>query len=302
MFAKDALKEFKLECEIKKFSEKTIKGYFNNNALFINYCEKELKTAKIEDINKQHIKQYIQFLTQNKLKETYINGIIKCLRAFFKYCLSEEYIKQNPALKIGWQREPTVIIKAFSNEEVAKMLKVEGNTHFLTIRNRALIAMLFDTGIRCMELCDLKDKDIKDNYISISNGKGKKERHVGKSPILEKCLLKYDRCKELYFKDKFLKTDYFFMSRTGRPLTVTGVEKIIQTAGIKAGVRPEIRCSPHTCRHYFAQTQLKNGLDVYSLSRILGHENISITKRYLQSIQDQDVVKMSIKTSPLMNL
>ena len=80
------------------------------------------------------------------------------------------------------------------------------------------------------------------------------------------------------------------------------VERVIKDAGIKAGIRQDIRCSPHTIRHYFAQKQLKNGLDVYSLSRLLGHENISITKRYLQSLQDNDIVQMSIKTSPLMNL
>ncbi|WP_353846378.1 site-specific integrase [Clostridium sp. ZBS13] len=70
----------------------------------------------------------------------------------------------------------------------------------------------------------------------------------------------------------------------------------------KANIRNEIRCSLHTCRHYFVQAQLRNGVDVYSLSRLLGHENISITKRYLQSIQDGDIVEMSVKTSPLMNL
>ena len=67
-------------------------------------------------------------------------------------------------------------------------------------------------------------------------------------------------------------------------------------------VRTEIRCSPHTCRHYFAQAQLRNGLDVYSLSRLLGHEDISITKRYLQGLNDRNIVERSIKTSPLMNL
>jgi integrase/recombinase XerD len=99
-----------------------------------------------------------------------------------------------------------------------------------------------------------------------------------------------------------IKHDNYFLSNTGLPLTIEAVERIVKIAGEIAGVRKEIRCSPHTCRHYFAQTQLKNGLDVYSLSRILGHENIMITKRYLQSIQDEDIVLMAMKTSPLMNL
>ncbi len=63
-----------------------------------------------------------------------------------------------------------------------------------------------------------------------------------------------------------------------------------------------IRCSPHTARQYFAQAQLRNGLDIFALARVLGHENINITKRYLQSMHDDKIIEMSVKTSPLMNL
>ena len=80
------------------------------------------------------------------------------------------------------------------------------------------------------------------------------------------------------------------------------VERIVKICGKEAKIRSEIRCSPHTCRHYFAQAQLRNGLDVYSLSRLLGHEDISITKRYLQGLEDRNIVEISVKTSPLMNL
>lgn len=92
------------------------------------------------------------------------------------------------------------------------------------------------------------------------------------------------------------------MSFRNKPLTIEAIERVLRIAGEKAKVRSEIRCSPHTCRHYFAQAQLKNGLDIYSLSRLLGHEKIDITKRYLQSINDKDIVELSTTTSPLMNL
>lgn len=72
--------------------------------------------------------------------------------------------------------------------------------------------------------------------------------------------------------------------------------------GEKANVNKNIRCSPHTCKHYFAQAQLRNGLDVYSLSRLLGHENVTITKRYLQGLKDKEVLELGMKSSPLMNL
>lgn len=85
-------------------------------------------------------------------------------------------------------------------------------------------------------------------------------------------------------------------------MTGEAVERVVKMCGTAAKIRDDIRCSPHTCRHYFAQVQLRNGLDVYSLSRLLGHENITITKRYLQGIKDDSIIEMSVKTSPLMNL
>lgn len=301
MLLQDVLKEFVFECEIRKYTKRTIKGYRNNNALFFNYLESEFNITELEEVKQVNIKCYIQFLMKKGLAETYINGILKCFRAFYKYCVEEEYVNDNPCKKVSWQKEPKVIIKAFMDEEVSSMLKVYDYSDYLNARNKTILALLFDTGIRNLELCMLKHQDIKETYITI-NGKGNKERHVGKSPLLEKHIIKYQRIKEYYIKDKRVTDDNFFLSRTGKPLTVEAIERVLRKAGEIAGVRDEIRCSPHTCRHYFAQAQLRNGLDVYSLSRVLGHENIMITKRYLQSLQDRDIVQMSIKTSPLMNL
>lgn len=87
-----------------------------------------------------------------------------------------------------------------------------------------------------------------------------------------------------------------------KPLTTEVVERIVRLCGEKANVNKNIRCSPHTCKHYFAQAQLRNGLDVYSLSRLLGHENVTITKRYLQGLKDKEVLELGMKSSPLMNL
>ena len=92
------------------------------------------------------------------------------------------------------------------------------------------------------------------------------------------------------------------MSSRNKPLTTEAIQRIVKLAGQGANVRKEIRCSPHTCRHYYAQAQLKNGLDVYSLSRLLGHETVNVTKRYLEGIKDTEVLELGVKSSPLMNL
>ena len=120
--------------------------------------------------------------------------------------------------------------------------------------------------------------------------------------MLKKILIKYERAREEYIKDSLIREDAYFLSYRGKRMTGEAVERIVKICGEEARIRKEIRCSPHTCRHYYAQAQLKNVLDVYSLSRLLGHESINITKRYLQGIQDESIIKMSVKTSPLMNL
>jgi integrase/recombinase XerD len=301
MLLDDCLKEFLFECQIRKLTWKTIKGYRNGLEFLINYLKQEQKITTIEEVSISHLKAFFMYQQKRNRKETYLNGLLKIYRAFYKYIINENYITDNPILKVNWMKEPKTIIKTFTDNEVRKLLNAYPESDFNSVRNRAIIAMLFDTGIRNYELCMLPEGNVKDNYIIIF-GKGKKERQVGKSPYLAKILLKYERIKKNYIEFKNIKFDNYFLSRTGRPLTNESVERIVKIAGQTANVSKDIRCSPHTCRHYFAQSQLKNGIDVYSLSRILGHENIRITQRYLQGLQDEDVVLKSIKTSPLMNL
>ena len=303
MLLKDILEEFILELEIQNYSPRTMKGYKNNNLLMFTFIEKEFGIVEIEEVKAIHIKAYIKYLQKKKRKVIYINGIIKCFRAFFKYAVNEELANSNPMFNVGWLREKKTLINSFTDEEVDRMMKVYIGSDYLVIRNKLIMAFLFDTGIRCFELCSIVDKDVKENVLLIRNGKGNKQRTVAISPYVRKLIMRYLRCRDARFKDRLIDKDTpFFLSYRFRALTIEGVERVVKKCGEQANVRKEIRCSPHTCRHYFAQAQLRNGLDVYSLSRLLGHENISITKRYIQSINDGDIVEMSVKTSPLMNL
>lgn len=301
MLLDDSVKEFIFECQIRQYTWKTVKGYKNTLEYLATYLKEVHHLTDIEQVNEHHLKAFFAYQINKKCKETYLNGLIKVYRAFYKYLVEQEYVIKNPILKVSWMHEPTNIIKTFSDEEVKRMLNVYPETDYMNIRNKAIMAMLFDTGIRNYELCCLPNDNIKDNYIAIF-GKGKKERQVGKSPYLSKILMKYERVKKYYFEFKNIKVDNYFLSRTGRPLTNEAVGRIVHIAGEQAKVSDTIRCSPHTCRHWFAQSQIKNGIDVYSLSRLMGHSNIKITQRYLEGMKDSEIVSQSIKTSPLMNL
>ncbi len=430
MLSRDALKEFLVECHLRQLSDRTIKHERNSNNALLTFLEREYQITQIEEIRHVHLKGYIQYLIKLQRKETYINGLIKSFRAFFKYCVNEEYISVNPALKVSFQKEeipkiltfkddeyingliksfraffkycvneeyisvnpalkvsfqkeeiPKILtfkddevirminyykgaffkycvneeyisvnpalkvsfqkeeipkILTFKDDEVIRMINYYKGTSFLQVRNKLIMILLFDTGIRNTELCTIKMVDLRENALSIY-GKGKKIRYVPITPAIEKWLMKYLIIREKYIKDKigysedylflsqkgkpltketiervvkdckkwlmkyliirekYIKDkigyseDYLFLSQKGKPLTKETIERVVKDCKVPCGIRKEIRCSPHTCRHYYAQKQLKNGCDVYTVSRILGHTNITITKRYLESIQDEDI-------------
>lgn len=262
MLNEDVLKEFLFDCRMKKYSERTIKGYKNNNLGLFRYLKNEFEIVELEETHHQAIQSYIQFLMKKKLSEVYINSLIKCFRAYFKYCHDEAYIFKNPMDKIKFQKQPIKLIETFDNQEVLKMVNFHKGKRFLDIRNKLIMVLLFDTGIRNSELCNLKVSDIRETHINVM-GKGKKQRYVPITPIINKCLIQYFRVREEYIKDKFgYETDYLLLSQKGRKLTIETIEtieRVVLEAGLNVGVRAEVRISPHTCRHYYAQTQLYNG-------------------------------------------
>lgn len=302
MFNEDVLKEFIFDCRIRKLSERTIKSYRNNNMALFRFINQGYDITEVEETTFQMVNGYIRFLTDKKLSEVYINTIVRTFKAYFQYAVDEKYILNNPIVKIKRQKETISMINTFNNEEVTRMMKFYSGSRFLEVRNQLIMALLFDTGIRNSELCSLKMTDIRDTYINIL-GKGKKVRHVPITQVLNKYLIRYNRTRSNYIMDKInYDLDYLLLSQKGKKLTVEALERIVLNCGQNSKVRKEIRVSPHTCRHYYAQTQLKNGCDLYTLSRLLGHSNINVTKRYLQSMQDVDILIKGAITSPLMNL
>lgn len=296
----DLIKEYIYEIKTRNYTERTIKGYRNNVLKFQKFVKDEFGIIEIEEITHLHIKNYLSYLQSKGLSAVYINTILKNIRSFYKYCFKEGYCL-NITTKVSWQREKKIVIETFEDKEIKRMLDVYKFDSYINARNRAIIYTLVDTGIRNLELCSLTITDVRESTIFIL-GKGNKERIVPISPMLKKILIKYERIRNSYLKDNILHYDNYFLSYRNKPLTVEAIERVVKIAGSKAKVRKNVRCSPHTIRHYFAQAQLRNGLGVYELSRLLGHESINITKRYLQGLKDKEVLEMGMKTSPLMNL
>lgn len=243
------------------------------------------------------VRQFSLFMSARGKKGSYINGLLKVAKAFIQYCYDEGYGGFNTRKNFKWCKQDKAVVMAFQPEDVRKMMQSCKGYGFLQLRDMAVLTVLFETGIRCWELCCIQKKDIHEDFIII-NGKNHKQRVVPITPILRKAMLKYESAAEQYFTLKNT-DDYYFLSNHGRQLTNSAVEHIVKRHG--AGIE-EIRVSPHTCRHFYAQQHIKMGTDLYTISRLLGHENIQITQTYLNSLQNKEVISISKQKSVLLSL
>lgn len=302
MLLEDALKESLYDCQLRKLSERTNKSLRNNNNRLFQFLGCTNAIFELEEVKRVHIQAFINHMNELGHKETYINSLIKCFRAFFRYCEDEGYISQSPMNKVRFQKEEIPVIVTFNEDEIRQMVGHYSGKRFLEQRNKLIIVLLLDSGIRNSELCGIRMEDVHENAIMI-RGKGKKIRYVPLTPAINKALIRYLRIRESYVLDKHTyQVEYLFLSQKGKILTPETIERVVRDCGRECGVREELRCSPHTCRHYYAQTQLKNGCDLFTVSRLLGHSNINITKRYLNSMGVDDVMEIAKRTTPLRNL
>ena len=257
----------------KKLSNNTKDAYKRDLISFSNY----LNNKEISKINSSDIKSYIKHLNDIKDKDRTIARKIVSVRAFFDYLMMNKIIKENPCEKIESPKLRKSLPKVLSIEDVNKLLSLKANTP-LEYRNKAMIELMYDAGLRVSELVNLEVNNInlKDCYVRCF-GKGKKERIVPLGDIAIEVLDKYINI----YRDSLLKgyfTDKLFISSYGKGITRQGFFKILKSEAKKAGITKEF--SPHTLRHSFATHLLEYGADLSSISELLGHENIKTTQIY----------------------
>ncbi|MBQ9809992.1 MAG: tyrosine-type recombinase/integrase [Spirochaetales bacterium] len=296
----EALEEFTIDCRIRKLSKRTIRNYRVLLKLFQRSLA-EQGITQLEDIRPSHMKQFMLAKEEAGRKPRYINDLLKVARTLFLFACREGFIQNNPVANIRNMRQPKLKLRTFSEAEIRRLLNHFNGNDFLNCRNKTILALFFDTGMRLSEVLNLTEEQIHEEYIIVF-GKGSKERLVPVSPYLAQLLIRYRRIKEKYFRDKLPPKPFVFVSYKGNRLTPEAVTKFMKSAAKAVNVSPEIRVSPHTCRHTFAHLQLRNGLDLYSLSRLMGHENIAITQRYLEGIRDDEVLEKAKETGVLAHL
>lgn len=290
-----AIKEYLKEIEVRKYTPKTIRSYRNNLSLFLRFCT-DNNVLDTEDLTLGAVKGFMLFMSGRGHRGTYVNSLLKTVKSFIQYVYEEEYGGFNTKRKFAWCKEEKTVIRAFRPEDVKRMLSDCRGRDYISLRDRCILTMLFETGIRCWELCCIRKDDVHDDFIVI-HGKNHKQRVVPVTALLSKAMIKYESCRDRHFP--YPKTEFYFVSFHDNQLTNSAVERVVKNHG--KGIE-DIRVSPHTCRHFFAQQQVKMGTDLYTISRLLGHENIGITQTYLNSLRDEDVIQIAKQRSVLQSL
>ena len=297
----ELIHEFLFDCEVRELSELTCTNYEKQLNKFRHFVRENYNIIDFEELKPIHIKYYISSLQDRGCKPAYINDLLKAVKCMCAYAQREGYSDEILTKRVRNVKQPKVLIHTFNTKEISRMLKYFNGNDYVSVRNKMILMVFFDTGIRLSELTNMKLDQIQDSYFVIY-GKGRKERVVPKNPAVGKFMYKYLSAREKYFMSRNCEDDYVFLSKNGKRLNAEAVAKFMKEAAEAVGVNPKVRVSPHTCRHTFAHQQLKNGLDLYSLSRLLGHESVSVTQRYLESIEDTQILTSARKTSVIANL
>lgn len=257
----------------KKYSDNTIKAYNNDLKKFKNF----FKNKDINQINENSIRDYLKYLSKEKNDTKTISHNISTLRSFYKFLLIEKKVLKNPMEYIELPKTKKTLPKTLSIEEIDKLLDINLTDSF-SFRNKAMLELMYSSGLRVSELINVKIHDIDvSNCIIRIMGKGSKERIV---PLGDYAI----RYIELYLKEhreKLIKNelnDYLFLNNHGKKMTRQGFFKILKVIAKEKNIKTEF--SPHTLRHSFATHLLNGGADLRSIQEMLGHSDISTTQIY----------------------
>ncbi len=289
-------------------SQKTLEWHRTALGLLRLFLEEELDITQIDDVEADDISAWFAHLrntpaARGKLRsERTVQTYARSARAFFHWLVRRQTIEHNPFERVVFPKVGRPLIQTITYEEFEKLLlactppnEVGPFAERAAVRNRAILWLLYDTGIRVSELINLRvgDFDRKHGVVTVL-GKGAKERRVA---LGQNCLRNLS-----YYLDKHrpdaaelaewgsVGEDHLFLSETRQPLTKNGMEMLFKRLKARAGITGK-RISPHILRHTFAMNYLIKSNDPFSLQELLGHEDLATVLNYLHMndtvLQDQ---------------
>lgn len=263
----------------KMKSNNTIESYGSDVLNYLYYLQNVKGITNLQNVTTEDVKNYLAYLKKMGYSPSSSSRALSTLKSFHKFLVLEHYIKHNPTLSISTPKIDKKLPNVLSVEEVMLLLNSLNDDTPYNARNRAMIEVMYGTGLRVSELVNLKLNELHLTSKMISTtGKGSKERIVPINDYASKVLRDYI----VKYRPELVKNgkdnNFIFLNNQGQPLSRQSFFLILKRLAKDAGIEKEI--SPHTLRHSFATHLLEAGTDLRYIQEMLGHENISTTQIY----------------------
>jgi len=268
----------------KSLSENSVISYDFDLKKFFDYLTNIKLISSIKDVNENLINKYISFLRKSesrageKFSSASINRNISTLKSFFRFLVNEDMIEYNPLENIESSRTARILPEILTREEIERVLEIPDTGNILELRDKAILEVMYATGVRVSELINIELPSIyyDEEYIRVI-GKGSKERiiPIGRKAI--ESLTKYIPESREKLKNK-TSGNILFLNFRGNKMSRMAIFNITKKYCSLAGIRKKIH--PHTIRHSFATHMLEGGADIRIIQELLGHSDISTTQIY----------------------
>jgi integrase/recombinase XerD len=282
-----AISSFLTHVKVEKgLSANTISAYRRDLVKFEGFAKK--RKLMVETVSRDDLVDFLAGLYRDKLESRTVARQLVTLRNFFRWAQTQEIITEDPCIKLESPKIRKSLPGYLRLDEVEKLLNQPDEKTPLGMRDRAMLEVLYSTGLRVSELVSLRVSDL-DSKVGCVRciGKGDKERIV---PIGRKALAMVDKYVRearpaLVRQSKAANSPTLFVNRRGVSLSRVGVWKILSAYGRKAGLR--LALTPHMLRHSFATHLLERGADLRSVQLMLGHADISTTQIYTHVVEER---------------
>ena len=267
---------------VKKISYNTEISYERDLKKAADYFH-EMDINDVRDVTETNLNSYVLHLEQNHMSPATVSRNIASLRSFFRYLVKEKKLEDDPTEKLKPPKVDKKAPEVLSQEEIALLLKQPNMNTAKGVRDRAMLELLYATGIRVSELIHLRkgDVNLQMGYITCSD-QGR-ERSIPFSAGVGRILGSYlEDAREKLLKGR--QCECFFTNCQGNPMSRQGFWKVLKGYARTAGIKKDI--TPHTLRHSFAMHQLKSGTDLKSIQEMLGHADLSTTQIYVDSLKE----------------
>jgi len=287
------LEVFILSCRVSGLSPATLSNYSYQLGRFMTFCNQS-GLADGHDITAHHVRAYLLSL-QERMGPVSVQDYYKTVNRFFNWMIEEGILAQSPMRNIKPPRTPRLAPQPFSHRDIGNLLALCSGGTLLEVRNRALVLLFLDTGLRLSEVTGIQLGDIDfDREVIKVMGKGAKERRVRIGKVTQKAILRY-----LLVREDALPC--LWITEERRPMKKAGVQMAIKRLCARAGITGAKR-GPHTFRHTAAINYLRNGGSEFTLQIMLGHSTLSMTRRYVSTLGEEDLIKAHQLASPVDNL